>query len=119
MLIKYFLIFFAVLFIFNVSQVDAQLSQFYGQNPEYLASLAAAVAADDAYTVVPDESIFAVITHRAGAGAVLAHDHLIHAGKWDVEMVSETGLKPVGLFMPVRVRSPQSLGTIAPIIKRI
>lgn len=35
------------------------------------------------YMVVQDESLLAVITRRAGPAARLAHDHLVHASRYD------------------------------------
>lgn len=38
------------------------------------------------WTVLQDESVLAVVTRRAGAAARLAHDHLIHAARFDSEI---------------------------------
>lgn len=55
-----------------------------------LAALApmAAVAADTAaeYTIDPAHSVFAVLTHKAGIGSGLAHDHLVVAPKPTVKL---------------------------------
>lgn len=42
------------------------------------------------WTVLPDESVFAVVTEKAGFAARLAHNHLIVAGDYDVSLRFDT-----------------------------
>lgn len=51
--------------------------------PALLALAYASGAAE--YEVVKDESVFAVVTHKGGLAARLAHNHLVQAGQYDVE----------------------------------
>lgn len=44
------------------------------------------VAAAAEYRIVPDESIIAVVTHKAGIAAGLAHDHLIAATGYEADL---------------------------------
>lgn len=56
-----------------------------------LAALACAAFAPEAlpaatYTIDAERSLFAVLTHKAGIGSGLAHDHLVVAGRPTVEL---------------------------------
>jgi len=46
-----------------------------------------AEASSDAFAVVEAESVFAVVTHKGGFAARLAHNHLIVASGYEVELV--------------------------------
>lgn len=51
------------------------------------AALTATVAAvPPAWEVVEDESLFAVVTRKAGPAARFAHDHLVHPRRYDIEL---------------------------------
>ncbi|TVP55840.1 MAG: YceI family protein [Gemmatimonadales bacterium] len=41
---------------------------------------------DTTFRVVPDESLVAVVTRRAGPAARLAHDHLVHAERFETRL---------------------------------
>jgi polyisoprenoid-binding protein YceI len=50
------------------------------------AAICGAGAMADTYTVDPSDALFAIVTHKKGAGSVIAHDHLVYATNWKAEM---------------------------------
>ena len=48
----------------------------------------------DTYTVVQEESIVAIVTHKAGIASAFAHNHLIVARAYDLETGKESRLDP-------------------------
>ncbi len=44
-----------------------------------------ASAATETYTVIPSESVFAVVTHKTGIAAGLAHNHFVFPGRYTAE----------------------------------
>ncbi len=48
------------------------------------------------YSIVKEQSVFAVITHKTGYASAFAHDHLVYPGSYDAELTLENDQKIVG-----------------------
>jgi polyisoprenoid-binding protein YceI len=43
----------------------------------------------DTYTIAPSESVFAVVTHKAGIASALAHDHFVYPETYTTELSAD------------------------------
>ncbi len=56
----------------------------------------------DTYAVVQEESIVAIVTHKAGIASAFAHNHLIVASAYDLELSMEEG-NPQSILVSVSI----------------
>ena len=54
-----------------------------------MASAGCVTAFADTYTILPSESVFAVVTHKAGIASALAHDHLVYPETYTTELSAD------------------------------
>ena len=54
-----------------------------------VANLVCLTGTADTYKVIPTESVFAVVTHKAGLAAALAHDHFVYPGTYTAELSTD------------------------------
>lgn len=54
-----------------------------------VALVAAASGWSAEYTVVPEESVFAIVTHRAGVASAMAHNHIVAASDYEASLTYE------------------------------
>lgn len=63
-----------------------------------LAAASAASAQDEGYVVDQSESIFAVVTHRAGVAAALAHNHFVYPREYTAKIGKAAEALETGRF---------------------